>query len=72
MKFLFAYLFVVVVFDRVSLCSSGYPGKLSVDQALGPGPKLTEILLPLSPKVCTTMPDSWIQILDWVRYDITA
>lgn len=25
MKFLFAYLFVVVVFDRVSLCSSGYP-----------------------------------------------
>ena len=50
MKFLFAYLFVVVVFDRVSLCSSGYPGKLSVDQALGPGPKLTEILLPLPPK----------------------
>uniref|UniRef100_A0A8C8ULV3 Uncharacterized protein n=1 Tax=Peromyscus maniculatus bairdii TaxID=230844 RepID=A0A8C8ULV3_PERMB len=39
-------LFVLVFRDRVSLCSSGYPGSHFVNQA---GLELTEIHLPLPP-----------------------
>jgi hypothetical protein len=48
LSFLFCFVFVVVILrKRVSLCSFGYPGTCSVDQA---GHKLTEIHLSLSPE----------------------
>jgi hypothetical protein len=55
--FLFVLFCFVLFWDRVSLCSPGYPGTPFVDQA---GLKLRNLLASASQvlglKVCTTMP----------------